>query len=270
MIPRALLAGLGLLALPSLAYAQDCADLVDTMDAISEALAQVEIERAQGLADEVPFQLECQPRPVNTVMLTGLFQLVGAVAAFAGENADAEQAFARALAISPTTPIDPVYGGDVEALYQQVQKRLMDEPGGSILIQGSAEAWIDGRKVTMGQPVDVLVGHHLLQWQLEDSDLQSREIRVAAMETRQLTLGEVALLIGGGAGVVAGGVLLGLAAGAQSRFFREEDPDALEGIQARNHAFAISGLGLMALGAGAAGVSFFVHDGPGVHVGFHF
>jgi hypothetical protein len=81
---------------------------------------------------------------------------------------------------------------------------------------------------------------------------------------------DTALLIGGGAGVVAGGVLLGLAAGAQSRFFREEDPDALEGIQARNHAFAISGLGLMALGAGAAGVSFFVHDGPGVHVGFHF
>jgi hypothetical protein len=297
MNPRSLLAGLGLLALPSLAHAQDCPDLVDTMDVISEALAQVEIERAQQLADAVPFQLECQPRPVNTVMLTGLFQLVGAVSAYAGESADAERAFARAVAISPTTPIDPVYGGDVEELYQQVQKRLLAEPGGSLLLHGSAEAWLDGRKVTMGQPTDVVVGHHLLQWQLEDGELQSRELRVAAMETRQLTLGEVdpdaqrhqrqlvsggtvtggsgvmpetKLLIGGGAGVVAGGVLLGLAAGAQARFFREEDPDALEGIQARNHAFAISGLSLMALGAGAAGVSFFVHDGPGVRVGFDF
>lgn len=290
MNPRCLLAGLGLSLLPSVVQAQDCMDLVDAVDSIAAALAEVEIERAQAVADQATHQLECQDSPVNTVMLTGLFQLAGAVAAFNGETTDAEQAFARAVAISPTTPIDAVYGGDVEQLYQQVQRRLLDEAGGSLLLSGSAAAWLDGRKVTMGQPVDVVVGHHLLQWQEDDGPMQAREIRVAAMETRQLTLGTVepdllrrpqrptaspgsvgsAMLIGGGAAVVVGGVLLGLASGAQSSFFQEEDPNALEGIQARNHAFAISGFTLLAAGAGTAGVSFFVQDAPGVRVGFTF
>mgnify|MGYP006971704588 CR=1 FL=1 len=293
MNTRCLLAGLGLLLLPSIAHAQDCMNLVDAVDSIAAALAEVEIDRAQEVADQAIHQLECQEQPVNTVMLTGLFQLAGAVAAFNGETTDAEQAFARAVAISPTTPIDAVYGGDVEQLYQQVQRRLLDESGGSLLLSGSARAWLDGRQVTMGQPVDVVVGHHLLQWQEDDGPMQAREIRVAAMETRQLTLGVVdpdaqrrqrsvappssgrgsagtALLIGGGAGVVVGGVLLGLASGAQSAFFREEDPTALAGIQARNHALALSGISLLAAGAGTAGVSFFVQDAPGVRVGFTF
>jgi hypothetical protein len=282
MNPRCLLAGLGLTLLPSVAHAQDCERLVDAVDAISDALAQVEIERAQQLAEHAVAQLECQPQPVNTVVLAGLFQLVGAVATFDGDNADAEAAFARAVAVSPTATIDPVYGEDVETLYQEVQRRLLDETGGSLLLLGSASAWIDGRRVTMGQPLDVVVGHHLLQWQEDDGPMQARDIRVATMETRQLTLGAAgedsyhrvqppisagggagtAMLIGGGAGVVAGAVLLGLAASSQSAFFREEDPAALEGIQARNHAFALSGIGLLAAGAGTAGVSFFIHDGP--------
>jgi len=295
MNPRHLLVGLGLTLLPQVAHAQDCMDLVGAVDAIAVALAEVEIDRAQELADQATHQLECQPQPVNTVMLAGLFQLTGAVAAFNGETADAEAAFARAVAISPTTPIDAVYGGDVELLYQQVQHRLLDESGGSILLNGSAVAWLDGRKVIMGVPVDVVVGHHLLQWQEDDGPMQARELRVAAMETRQLTLGELdpdaqrhqrqivtspgvgsgssagtAMLIGGGAGMVVGAALLVVAAGAQSAFYKEEDPNALEGIQSRNHVMAISGLALTTVGAGALGASFFVSDGPGIRVGLSF
>ncbi len=310
MNPRCLPLGLGLLLLPPVAHAQDCVDLVDAIDAINASLADVDIESAKMLADEATQQLECQPQPVNTVMVAGLFQLAGAVAAFAGEVADAEAFFARAVAISPTAPIDSVYGDDVEQQYQQVQRRLMEEPGGSLLLTGTAEAWLDGRKVTMGMPLDVVVGHHLLQWQEEDEPLQARELRVAAMETRQLTLGQadpdagrrpprqpreprepreprpvvpkeprepvelssttVAMLAGGGAGIVAGGALLALAAGAHGSFFEEQDPDALQGIKVRNRIFAVSGLTLMAAGAGTAGVSFFVHDGPGVRVGVQF
>ena len=291
MNPRCLLAGLGLMLLPTAAHAQDCADLVGAVDAIAAALAQVEIDTAQALADEATSQLECQTDPVNTVMLSGLFQLTGAVAVFNGETADAEAAFARAVAISPTTPIDSVYGEDVENLYHQVQRRLLDESGGALLLQGSATAWLDGRPVTMGQPIDVVVGHHLLQWQEDDGPMQAREIRVASLETRQLTLGtvseqdqrrqvanpgegmgdlSVATLAGGAGGVVLGGTLLVLAASSQSAFYKETDPNALEGLQARNHLFAITGLGLTAVGLGAVGVSFFVHDAPGLSVGLQF
>jgi hypothetical protein len=295
MTRSALAAGLGLLLLPRLAQAQDCADLVDAVDRITEALAMVELERAQALADEAISQLECQTEPVNTVMLAGLFQLSGAVALYAGEPADADAGFARAVAISPTTPIDSVYGEDVEKAFQDTQRRVLAETGGSLLLQGSAEAWLDGRSVQLGLPVDVVVGHHLLQWREEGGDLQARDIRVASMETRQLTLGEVnedqlrdqqrqakagtdqgmgttqlAMLAGGGGAVVVGGVLLGLASGTHARFLEAEDPDQLESLQSRNHALALSGLGLMVAGAGTAGASFFIDGGPGLRVGLRF
>jgi hypothetical protein len=282
--------GLALTLLPAVAHAQDCPSLVEAVDQISSALQQVEIERAQELATTAYDGIACQPEPVNPVTLAGLFQLIGAVAVFAGETADADAAFARAVAISPMATIDSIYGSDVEQLYQQVQRRLLDEAGGSLLVRGSAAAWLDGRTVTMGVPVDLVVGQHLLQWQLEDGPMQSREIRVVATETRQLTLGELSdeelrqqmranrggidpnlpVLIGGGVGLAAGAVLLGLASRAEDSLHTEEDPDALAGIQARNHAFALSGAGLLAVGAGAAGISFFVHDAPGVRVAVRF
>ncbi len=294
MTRPALAASLALLLLPGLARAQDCADLLDAVDQITEALGMVEIERAQALAQQAVGQLECQEEPVNTVMLAALFQLTGAVALFAGESADAEASFARAVAISPATPIDAVYGEDVEKTFQAVQRRVLDETGGSLLLQGSAEAWLDGRKVQLGVPIDVVVGHHLLQWQEDGAAMQARDIRVATMETRQLTLGQVseeelrrqqrqatipgqgmgntqlAMLAGGGGGVVVGAVLLGLAAGAQSSFYKEDDPTALDGIQSRNHGFAIAGLGLAVAGAGTVGASFFVDGAPGVGLGLSF
>ncbi len=290
-----LAAGLGLTLLPGLAHAEECSELVDSVDQIAEALAMVEIERAQALADTALGQLECQPEPVNTVVLAGLFQLAGAVAFYAGEEADAEANFSRAVATSPTTPIDPVYGEDVEKAFQATQRRVLDETGGSLLLQGSAEAWLDGRKVQMAVPIDVVVGKHLLQWQEDDGAMQAREIRVATMETRQLTLGQVseeelrqqqrqahagtgqgmgtaqlALLGGGGGAFVLGGVALILAAGTHATFLEEEDPDQLEGLQSRNHALAITGLGLTVVGAGTMGASFFVDGGPGVRLALNF
>jgi hypothetical protein len=135
-------------------------------------------------------------------------------------------------------------------------------------------------------------GDHLLQWREEAGSVHGRLIQVAAMESRQLTLGTVAtldgekpprpprpprtggsslnvpLLAGGGGGVVVGAVLLGLASATQNAFWREEDPAALEGLQARNHALAISGMSLVVLGAGAAGASFLVDAQPRVALGW--
>jgi hypothetical protein len=284
MTLRPLCVGLALLALPGVAHAAACDDLVQSMAAIQAALAEVEIERAQGLAQWAAGQVACQPQPVNTVVLASLFHLVGAAEAFAGATQAAEQAFARAVAVSPTAPIDPVFGEEVAAAFGKVQRRVAAEPGGTVTVLGPVEAWIDGRPVKVGLPVDLIAGTHLLQWQEEDVPVQGREIEVAPMEARQLTLGAVAtleggarpprppregsplrtaLLAGGGAGVAVGAVFLGLASATQNAFWREEDPAALEGMQARNHAFALTGAGLALLGAGSAGASFLIDGQPG-------
>ncbi len=293
MISRTLLSGLVLLAVPGVARAQDCADLVAAVDQVSAALATVELEQAQVLADGALQQLECQPEPINPLVLASLFQLAGAVSLYMGSQTDAEQAFARAVAASATTPVDPMFGDDVQQIYLEVKRRVLEEPAGSLTVRGQVEAWLDGRPLQVGLPVDVTVGHHLLQWSEGEEPLQGREIRVAAMEARLLTLGEApqesgrherldlqvdtgggaprtAFWIGGGAGVLAGGVLLGLAVGTQTAFYREEDPDRLETIQGRNHAFIISGLGLGVAGAGVLGASFLVDGTPGVRVGWQF
>ena len=75
MISRTLLSGLVLLAVPGVARAQDCADLVAAVDQVSAALATVELEQAQVLADGALQQLECQPEPINPLVLASLFQL---------------------------------------------------------------------------------------------------------------------------------------------------------------------------------------------------
>jgi hypothetical protein len=296
MIRRLLPAASILLLLPRPSLAADCVELVVAVDEISTALAKVELERANEVADHALTQLECQPDPVSPLVLTGLFQLAGAVAQFSGSPARAQQAFARAIAISPTAAMDPVYGQAVQDAYAEVKRRVLSEPGGELTLRGDVQVWLDGRMVAPNQPVDVSVGEHLLQYREGAAPLKGRSILVASGETRSLTLGTLpaepavapepapvavvpppsggegsegpskGLLIGGGAGVVAGAVLLGVAAGAQTSFWRATDAAELEGLYQRNHAFVLAGAGLGVAGAGLMGASFLVDGGPGVQL----
>jgi hypothetical protein len=292
MIRRLLPAAFVLLALPRPVLADDCVELVVAVDEISTALAKVELDRASQAADQALMQLECQPEPVSPLVLAGLFQLAGAVAQFNGSPAKAEQAFARAVAISPTAAVDAIYGEAVHDVYAQVQRRVLSELGGSLTIQGDVQVWLDGRSIQTNQPMDVIVGTHLLQYREGELALQGREIRVSSGESRTLTLGAVSavppvvlepepvvpagpvgsggpnkgLLIGGGAGVAVGAVLLGVAASTQVSFYRATDAADLEDLYRRNHSFVLAGAGVGAVGASLMGVSFLVDGSPGVQL----
>ncbi len=281
---------LGLALAPGRALAQDCIDLVQAIDVISAALSNVELDTAHAMSEQTLEALECQDEAVNTLVLVNLFQLAGSVALFSGEEADAQAYFGRAVAVSPTAPFEAMYGDEALKAYQEVQRSVIDTPNGTLVVRGAVEAWLDGRQLSMAVPVDVAVGTHLLQWrtvgeeELEE-ELENRTIRVAPQEARVLTLGtqvegespaelpgegggidgkQLGLLAGGGAGIVAGGVLLGLAAAAQGSFYAEADPDALEGIKRRNNVFVVAGSALGVAGAGLVGVSFLADDGPGL------
>lgn len=292
MIRRLLAVAVIVLALPRPILADDCVELVVAVDEISTALAKVELDRASQVADHALTQLECQPEPVSPLLLAGLFQLAGAVAHFNGSSVKAEQAFARAVAISPTAAVDAIYGEAVHDVYAEVQRRVLAEQGGSLTIQGDVKVWLDGRSIQPNQPLDVIAGTHLLQYREAELALQGREIRVSSGESRTLTLGTVSavppvafqpepvvpvrpagsggpnkgLIISGGAGVAVGAVLLGVAASTQVSFYRATDAADLEDLYRRNHTFVLAGAGVGAVGAGLMGVSFLVDGSPGVQL----
>ncbi len=276
-----------MLLLVGAALAQDCPDLGEAINGISAALNDVDLDTAHTLALEATGGLECQAEPINTVVLTSLFQLSGAVELYMGEQTAAEVLFERAVAVSPLAQIDPMLGEDAATTYDNVRKQVLDTPGGTLRVEGQVDAWLDGRAVTPGVDMDVAVGNHLLQWrEAAEEPLQARVVRVASREGRVLPLGtqvatttgpgpavaggedtsgsgggaRIAALGGGVAGVIVGGVLIGAAGLSHNAFENETDPTELAGHQTRTNALTLAGIGVGALGLAVGGVGFVLLD----------
>lgn len=275
----------------SAALAGACPDLGASINGISAALNDVDLDSARSISLEATAGLACQPAPINPVVLTSLFQLAGAVELFMGEPVAADVLFERAASVSPLATIDPVLGDDAAAAYDAVRKQVMDTPGGTLRVEGQVEAWLDGRPIAPGGDVDVAVGNHLLQWrEAPDAPLQARVVRVATREGRVLPLGaqtaaaatpaaggtggasasgssgsgaRMGALAGGAVGVIAGGVLIGVAGLSHSAFDRETDPTELGRLQTRTNALTIAGLGVGAVGLAVGGVGVVLLDGGG-------
>ncbi len=275
------------------ALAQDCPNLGEAITGISAALNDVDLETARSLSLEATAGLLCQPEAVNTVLLTSLYQLSGAIELYMGETDAADILFERAVAVSPLAQIDPMLGADAEAAYDAVRAQILETPGGTLRVDGRVEVWLDGRPINTGAPHDVTVGNHLLQWkQGPEEAMEARIVRVSSGEGRSLPLGSgdgsssppprsssrssdssggggrgasVGLLAGGGFGVVAGGVLIALAGVSHNAFENEPNPHELEAHQTRTNALAISGMAVGAIGVAAAGVGVVVlDDGAGL------
>jgi hypothetical protein len=276
-----------ILLLVSAALAADCPDLGDAINGISTALNDADLDVARELALEATAGLECQPKPVSSVVLTSLFQLAGSLELYIGEAEAAQALYERAVAVSPLAQIDPLLGEDAEAAYIVVRKEILDSPGGTLRVEGQVDAWLDGRVLTPGVNVDVTIGSHLLQWrEAPEEALMARTVQVATRESRVLPLGEqvaptpapvangnnpstgtgtgngtrVGVLAGGAGGVVVGAVLIGAAGLSHSAFLNETDPNALPGHQTRTNALALAGFGVGALGLAVGGVGFVLLD----------
>ena len=119
-----------LLGLSGVAQAQGCPDLGATLREVSAAIDDVRLEDAQSLSQQAREGLECQTEVVKSLTLLGLYQSAGAVAYFLGNFNEADEAFARAIAVAPASRLDPAYGEAPASIYENLREATMSTGGG--------------------------------------------------------------------------------------------------------------------------------------------
>jgi hypothetical protein len=189
LMRRSLLSAIALL-IPMSALAGDCPKLGSLVSQISKSLEDVEIERASSEARDVYDALACQTELANPIVLSTLMQLSGAVHHFNEQPDRAAKAFEWAIAISPGSSLDVVYGEEAAALYTKARDEFFTQAPGKLMLIGDIQAWMDGQSIEANSTLTAPTGTHLLQWKEGvDGALNSRIITVDASEERQITLG---------------------------------------------------------------------------------
>ncbi len=285
-------AGAALAAAPGQARA--CTPLPDRIREIGAALDEVRLDDAAEAARLAEQELACQADVVSSLSLVALYQLEGAVQMFLGDAAEAELAFGRAIAVSPTARLDAGLGADAEDLYEQVRGRALAIPGGLVGVDPVVRAWVDGRRLEADRPVELAAGQHLAQVE-RGGELTGRSFRLGPGEVRSINAEGRAVLSGepevaapaanpadsageaprsgprwtlvaaGGAGLAAGAISLAVASGAQSAFEATDSYEELAALQVRTNALAVTGYTLAGLGLGLGVVGFV--DGGGYTLG---
>ena len=287
---KTIFAGLFVLSLSQPAMAQDdCANLMATVTQISTALDEALLDEASTLAAKAREDLACQTKPVNSLVLTSVFHLSGAVHLFMGQEKQAWEAFGFSASIAPMATLNPILGAQAQEAHEVLRQSVVAAPQGQIQFSGAGEVWLDGKPVEIGPLIDVPAGQHFLQWRSEGQTMQNRVIRVESGEARAIPVGPGAesfqgnsfgginklelkhwIYIGGGAAIVTGGILVGLGLKARNEYESTTDPNALDGLAAKANIFLISGGATVATGVGAliAGPIFLEDGSPGFQVGF--
>ena len=268
--------GLGLLG--GTADAADCLDAGESITEINRLLLEVELEAARDLAVRAQQDLLCQTSPVNTLVLSSLFDAVAASQFFLEEEAQATLALERSLAVNPSRSVDARYGTQLEERYEELKAERQDLASGGLSLVGRVSAWVDGRPVPMNTRIDVAAGSHLLQWRHEDGELENRFVDVGPEEFRSLQLGEVDLsqrriLLASGGGLLATSAVLLVLAGQRYQEFEAYGDDyeshgddtpqssTLDDLYQKNHVLAISGVGCGVAGLGLLGAGAIVANG---------
>ena len=153
-----------LAGLSGLAHAQGCPDLGATLREVSAAIDEVRLEDAQSLSEQARTGLTCQTEVVKSLTLVGLYQSAGAVEYFLGNFNEADDAFARAIAVAPASRLDPAYGEAPSAIYENLREATMSTAGASLTGPATVQAWVDGRPLSPDYPLEVPPGFAWSRW----------------------------------------------------------------------------------------------------------
>lgn len=291
---KPIFSGLFALSLSSPVLAQDasvlsdCTNLMSAVSQISASLDQAQLEEASVLATKAREDLSCQEKPVSNLVLTSVFHLSGAVHMFLGEEKQAWEAFGFSASIAPMASINPVLGAQAQETHEILRQSVLAAPQGQIQFAGNANVWLDGKPAEIGPSIDMPAGQHFLQWQAEGQPMQNRVIRVESGEARAIPVGPGAesfkgdsfggikleakhwAMMGGGAAVVTGGVLLALGFKAKADFENTTNQAELDQLAQKANTLLIAGGATAGLGLSAliAGPIFLEGGSPGFQVGF--
>jgi hypothetical protein len=184
--------------------------------------------------------------------------------------------------------LNPVLGAQAQETHEILRQSVLAAPQGQIQFSGEAKVWLDGKEVAVGPTMDMPAGQHFLQWQGPGQPMQNRVIRVESGEARAIPVGAGAesfqgdsfggvnleakhwAMIGGGAAVVTGGVLLALGLKTKGEFANTSDPNELDALAQKANSLFKAGGATAGLGIGTmiAGPIFLEGGSPGFQVGF--
>ncbi|MFH1469689.1 MAG: hypothetical protein ABIO70_35210 [Pseudomonadota bacterium] len=180
----------GLSAAWAQAPAAGCPDVNLSLGALRQQLDEARFDEASALGRKLEEQLTCQPRAVNPVTLASLYQLLGAVQYFSNERDSADYYWSVALAMGPSTSLDPSLGQGAVDAFERVRAKLLAEPTAAAQIAPGVSAWLDGRRLVEGMPQDVLAGLHLLQREEAGGALTAQMVQLAPGTRYQVEAGD--------------------------------------------------------------------------------
>jgi hypothetical protein len=174
----------------SSALAAPCPDLPVLIDGAWSAFDDAELDGADDLLDQGYAGLACQPALVPADVLLDLYRLDGLVALAQEDREAAIYATMRAVSADPTSAPPTDFGPQLAELHASWAQRLAGTSVQVRVVDGGA-AWVDGRAVSVAQPLSILGGEHLFQWRGEDGFVS--EVRDVSSD--QIITTGVALLL---------------------------------------------------------------------------
>lgn len=146
----------------SVALADPCPDIADTVLQASLAFEDAEVEQARGLIDTAMSGLSCQTAPTDPAVLADLYGFDAVVSYSSGDDERTDTALTRLRTAFPDVESHPMFGPELIERSEAAAARAGGETAALTLVEGR-RLWVDGREAALETPLALVPGVHLVQ-----------------------------------------------------------------------------------------------------------
>jgi hypothetical protein len=146
----------------SVAMADPCPDIADTVLQASLAFEDAEVDQARGLIDTAMSGLSCQTAPIDGAVLADLYGFDAVVSYSSGDDERTDTALTRLRTAFPQVDSHPMFGPELVERSDAASMRA-GEPTASLTLVEGRRLWVDGQAVQIDTPLALVPGMHLLQ-----------------------------------------------------------------------------------------------------------
>lgn len=149
------------------AWATPCPEFAPLVERGWESFYDAELDVTRDHVAAAYGALSCQDAAVGTHTLVDLYCLDALTAVAAGDDKTAVYAVIRAVVADPDSPPPEDLGPQLAELHSIWSDRLR-EATAWLQVSGGGTVWADGKGVTALQPMELLQGDHLVQYEGPD------------------------------------------------------------------------------------------------------
>ncbi len=146
----------------SVAMADPCPDIADTVLQASLAFEDAEVDQARGLIDTAMTGLSCQTAPIDGPVLADLYGFDAVVSYSSGDDERTDTALTRLRTAFPQVDSHPMFGPELVERSESASVRAGESTATLTLIEGR-RMWVDGRVAEVDAPMVLVPGMHLIQ-----------------------------------------------------------------------------------------------------------